>query len=171
MRAQMIATALFVSASGFVGCDNPTLPVALPQSPEVQAPEALSPETLPPPSSASSRPISVSPPPPLTVTTSTSMEPAGTIRISDVRSVFLEVDVGGAAAQSELALELLTPRGSSYHREVKTLTASAYDTQHVTFDVPVAGTMIDTSRLHGEWTARVFVNGAVVATQTFELTP
>lgn len=170
MRAQVIATALFVGASGWFGCDNPRLPVAAERPIQVQAPEALAPEE-PAPVTALARPTSVSPPPPLTLTAKSKLDPADTTSTSDVRSVFLEVDIDGAAAQSELAMELLTPRGSAYHRQVETLTGSAYDKQQVTFDVPVAGTMIDSSRLHGQWTARILVNGELVATETFELTP
>ncbi len=176
MRARRLrAVALLLGGTWLGGCTEPHVPVAAGQQQETQAPEYVvavdEPQSAPTPETAVSGYNTVRPPPPLRADAVIKVDPNGSTRVSEVRSVVFDFDVEGVATPSELALELVTPRGSSYERHVQALREAPFDTQHATFDVPVAGTMIDTSRLHGQWTARYFVNGTEVGTQTFELTP
>ncbi len=70
-------------------------------------------------------------------------------------------------------LEILLPGGNLYQQ-----TQMAFDVQQGSGEplvaiqtLPVAGTWIQQRQLIGEWTARVSLDGQVIATQTVELTP
>ncbi len=70
-------------------------------------------------------------------------------------------------------LEILLPDGNLYQQ-----TQMAFGVQQGTDEplvaiqtLPVAGTWIQQRHLMGQWTARVSLDGQVIATQTVELTP
>lgn len=150
-------------------------PTVEPQGPEALAPEAVA---LPPPeygssvmeygSSAMIEPLK---PPALSATTCLSYQPATETRISTVRSVIACAKVVGAEGRRTLAVEFIAPGGFPYERREKELKGSAFETQLIEFDLPVAGTMIDTSRMSGKWSARFFLDGQPLATRTFDLLP
>ncbi len=97
--------------------------------------------------------------------------PEGETSVSEVRAVVLELDVSGARAGAELTLDLLAAADLLYERRTATLTMGPYVKQSARFELPVAGTMIDMSRLHGRWDARFSLDGEPLAAQTFELSP
>jgi hypothetical protein len=108
--------------------------------------------------------------PPVSLASQVLVEPLGETSVSKVRSVEVTATVTGAGAE-ELGLEIETPQGLPYERRAKPLDGAPGDTQVATFGIPVAGTMIDSSRLAGTWTVKFLMRGKVVSTQTFSLTP
>lgn len=97
--------------------------------------------------------------------------PEGKTSVSEVRLVVLELDVSGARNGAELTLDLLAASDLLYERRTTTLTQGPDARQTSRFELPVAGTMIDLSRLHGRWEARFSLDGELLAARTFELTP
>lgn len=108
--------------------------------------------------------------PPVTLVSQVAVEPLGETSVSKVRSVEVTATVNGAGAE-ELGLEIETPQGLPYERRAKQLEGAPGEVQVATFGIPVAGTMIDSSRLSGTWTVKFLVRGKVVSTQNFSLTP
>lgn len=98
-------------------------------------------------------------------------DPDGASSISEVRRVLISASVIGVAGPRGVTLELLTPSGDVYERQVETLFGSAFEPQQVEFDLPVAGTFIDQSGLSGRWTALLHLGDEPVAVGTFELQP
>jgi hypothetical protein len=70
-------------------------------------------------------------------------------------------------------LEILLPGGNLYQQTQMAFgVEQSSDTPLVAIQtLPVAGTWIQQRHLMGEWTARVSLDGQVIATQTVELTP
>lgn len=100
-----------------------------------------------------------------------SLQVAPVATIGSTPSLRIAAAVTGAAGPTSATLDLISPRGEMYQRQVETLFGSAFDAQSVVFELPVAGTVIDTHALAGTWTAALTVNGAEIARQTFELQP
>lgn len=110
-------------------------------------------------------------PPALAATSSARLDPEGTTGVDEVETVTIHADVIGAQGPTGIVEELITPSGDAYQRNVETLFGDVDQLQPVDFTLPVAGTFIQMRQLTGTWTARLSVNGQVVATQTFELAP
>jgi hypothetical protein len=70
-------------------------------------------------------------------------------------------------------LEILLPGGNLYQQTQMAFGVSQGSDEPLVAiqTLPVAGTWIQQRHLMGEWTARVSLDGQVVATQTVELTP
>lgn len=93
------------------------------------------------------------------------------VSLSDLDSVEVGIKLSGAFAGSTLAVEFIAPGDGNtvYERKTKTLEGSVFDEQNLSFQLPVAGTLIDSAKLSGAWTARFELDGVELATQTFEL--
>lgn len=109
-------------------------------------------------------------PPPLSCSISSSSAPSGAQSVSEVRWIDLYLSIAGTAA-SEVNLEIVAPSGAIYERRAADLSGSAFDEQQLHFDLPVAGTVIDSANLHGSWIARCEIEGATRSTHHFELKP
>lgn len=109
--------------------------------------------------------------PELSATLEATLDPAEARTTAEVRRVLLSASVIGVAGPRGVTLELLTPSGDIYERQLETLFGSAFEPQRVEFDLPVAGTFIDQSGLAGTWTARLNLGDEPVALRTFELQP
>ena len=70
-------------------------------------------------------------------------------------------------------LEILLPGGNLYQQTQMTFgVQQGFDQPMVAIQtLPVAGTWIQQRHLLGQWTARVSLDGQLIATQTVELTP
>jgi len=103
---------------------------------------------------------------------SASVSPRGAARLEDVRSVQLSLAVkslpGRPSREVPVTLEIETPDGTPYQR-MEGHVSFAGGLRMTTFDVPVAGTLIQQARLSGRWTARFLVNGQPLATTVFAL--
>lgn len=111
----------------------------------------------------------LAPPPKLAATSASTFSPMLVTSISAVRLVTVTFELIGA--EGAVAHEFVGPSGAPYAREELELQGSAFDAHHLELVLPVAGTAIDTARLSGTWTARLLVNGAVLQSHSFELTP
>lgn len=103
---------------------------------------------------------------PVVVTASHVYEPAGVMSLSAVNSVTLSAAVSGPTEGKTLAVELFSPQGFPYERREVVMTGA---NPKIDFPLPVAGTMVQMSRLTGTWSARFYVNGALAATREFQL--
>ncbi|MHB8876855.1 MAG: hypothetical protein ACYC8T_24425 [Myxococcaceae bacterium] len=103
-------------------------------------------------------------------TTAVSFEPAGKSRTTEVRAVTVRLTVAAVPEPTEVALEFLAPGGTVYERRAGSL-AKVPGEQTLAFELPVAGTVIDSSSLTGVWQAQFRINGAKILAQNFELTP
>ena len=88
----------------------------------------------------------------------------------------LEVEVSWqnvSAGNHVQTLEILTPGGNLYQQTQTAFEAPAVPTGPLVSiqTLPVAGTWIQQRNIMGEWTARVSLDGQVIATQTVGLTP
>jgi hypothetical protein len=110
-------------------------------------------------------------PPPLEVTSTSSIEPSGALSIGQVRSVRVGLDLIGAGAPQAVVIEFISPSGMVYERRESALVKSAFDRQQLAFELPVAGTLIDTADMAGTWKAEARIDGALVDSLQFELTP
>jgi hypothetical protein len=88
--------------------------------------------------------------------------------LSELRSVGVKIEVRGAEP-SQLAVEFVTPAGQVFDRQVTRLTGTLVDTQTAEFELPVAGTLIDSSTIVGTWHARFLLEGVEVSTLSFEV--
>jgi hypothetical protein len=109
--------------------------------------------------------------PELSAALEAALDPVEAHSTAEVRRVLFTASVIGVAGPRGVTLELLSPSGDVYERQVETLFGSAFDVQRVEFDLPVAGTFIDQSGLAGMWTARLNLGDEPVALDTFELQP
>jgi len=109
--------------------------------------------------------------PPLSATAVLTVFPTGAGSLSQVLQVSVGFDVLGAGAPNVAAVEFVDPNGAPYHREEAAVTGSPFQAHHLEFVLPVAATAIDTNKLSGAWSARLLVDGQLVATHGFTLTP
>ncbi|MBI3182900.1 MAG: hypothetical protein HYZ28_12250 [Myxococcales bacterium] len=162
---------LLLSAALGLSCtQKPTQPPPEEQSPPEELapapPEVSTAEPGPVPELEMVEPLK---PPPLSATTCAELDPAGATSVSSVRSVKVCANVLGARTGQKLVVELLTPRGMPYERREAILTGTPFEAQRVDFELMVAGTMIDTARLWGQWEALFLVDETAVGTQAFDL--
>lgn len=107
---------------------------------------------------------------PFSLTAATVISPAGAVQKSLVDSVTIGVDLMGAAP-GELAVEFFAPNGMSYQRRTASVQGGTEAAQHFDFELPVAGTWIDSSSITGQWTARIFFQGEEKLSQGFDIEP
>lgn len=91
-------------------------------------------------------------------------------RRSFVGSVALTLTVVGAKP-GLLAVEFVTPQGQVYERREHRLNGRVHDTQEARFELPVAGTWIDSAALHGTWQVNVTLDDVALRTLEFEVAP
>ncbi len=112
-------------------------------------------------------------PPPLVVSIepTVTFDPPEAETVGTIRATKFELDVQGAEGEHEVALQVLTPSGHTYQLLTQKMTGARNGSVRVGFDLPVAGTFIDSSNLSGTWTARVLLDGEERGALTFELEP
>ena len=100
--------------------------------------------------------------------------PATSFSVAAVRDVKINVAWENVPAGNHIQkLEVLVPNGGLY-QQTTTAFAISSDTNQpfiATRNLPVAGTWIQQRQITGEWTARVSLDGQVIASQTVQLTP
>jgi hypothetical protein len=99
------------------------------------------------------------------------MEPAAQQSVTEVRSVTARLSVLGSEGEHRISAEFLTPAGVPYEGRSAAISGTASQTETVEFNLPVAGTLIDSSNLTGTWKVQFFLDGQKFAEQPFELTP
>jgi hypothetical protein len=95
--------------------------------------------------------------------------PVSSVSLSAVRTVEVQVQIAGIAAGTEMVVEFRSPEGLPFER--RTVTIQSAEEQILTFELPVAGTLIDTAHLAGRWSARVFTGGVQRSSIPFEILP
>lgn len=113
--------------------------------------------------------VSDPPPPPLSATAWAAYDPPLERSRHEVRAVTIWVEVLGARP-GPLALELSTPDGTLYERQVQLASGSPYVAQRFSFVMPVAGTWVEAHDLTGTWAARAFFDDRELLHQPFEVT-
>ncbi len=107
--------------------------------------------------------------PPLAFTAKIDTVAPQSMPLSALDAIDVSVRLSGAFAGSKVAVEFVAPGNAVYERRESALTGSLFDEQQLSFTLPVAGTLIDSSKLAGTWTARFELDGVELTTQTFEL--
>ncbi|MBX5481482.1 MAG: hypothetical protein IRZ16_06515 [Myxococcaceae bacterium] len=168
----MLLRTLAVAAFALVACDA-YRPPALPTSnvetappdplPDVETPAPISPEVQPVPPA----PVQTQ----LTVTGDVSVDPPDAPTLHEANAITLRYGLVGARGTHQLRLELKTPAGAAYQVFEREIDAEPNTEAVAEFELPVAGTVIDTYNLAGVWTAHLFFDGRELTTRTFELQP
>jgi hypothetical protein len=107
---------------------------------------------------------------PIKATSTVTRSPAGANTVTDVREIQVSFDVSNATYRTTAAAEFVGPSGQPYQRLEAAIGVAPPADDHLTFELPVAGTIIDTNKLSGVWSVRLLVDGQTIATQSFELT-
>jgi hypothetical protein len=110
-------------------------------------------------------------PPPLSATSHAVMNPGYSNRLVDLKFATIYFNVIGAGEPSQASVEFVAPNGLKYELRTQALVGTAFDRQKLEFRLPIVGTVIQLSRLHGPWKADLRVDGKLVATQGFEIAP
>lgn len=169
MRAFALALA---ALGGLVGCSLRSDERVSVPAPQTLDPDSLNAIALQP--SSQHEPLAagwVEPlkPPPPACKASIAVEPSGKSSVSEVRSVRFQFDLIGVQGPAPLEVEFLAPGGIAYERRKVALSGTAFDHQSVQLELPVAGTVIDSSSLAGTWSASCEVRGTKLASAAFEL--
>jgi len=105
---------------------------------------------------------------------SSECEPGTTFSVAATRDLEAEVSWKNVPPGNHVqTLEFLAPGGNLYQQAQTPFQASASSTTPLVSiqTLAVAGTWIQQRNIMGEWTARVSLDGQVIASQTVELTP
>lgn len=146
----LLTTAMFLVAVQFSGCQTTSTEGGTPPVPPATATFSFCDEEAPSCSNETS--FSATATRDLEVKVSWENIPAG----NHVQTLEILIPGGGLYQQTQMALGV--PQGSTEPLvAIQTL--------------PVAGTWIQQRHMMGEWTARVSLDGQVIATQTMEFTP
>jgi len=101
-------------------------------------------------------------------------EAEATFSVAATRDLEVEVSWQNVPAGSHVqTLEILVPGGNLYQQTQTAFAAPEGSTDPLVSiqTLSVAGTWIQQRNIMGKWTARVSLDGQVIATQTVELTP
>lgn len=109
-------------------------------------------------------------PPPPSCTANVRFEPTDASTLSTVRRAVVEISATGVQEPGGFELEWQTPTGVVFQRSAQQLVGSPFDQHQLEVDLPVAGTLIDSSGLAGSWKVHCYLNGAKLAQASFELT-
>lgn len=108
-------------------------------------------------------------PPPPSCAIVVERDPPTAQTASTVRLVTFRLTVRGEEAGNRVLVEFVTPSGIVYEQRSAALTGTRFDVQQRVFELPVAGTVIDTGSLTGRWTARCSVESRPLGTADFDL--
>jgi hypothetical protein len=168
------------------GCQNAALTLeqntapVISEAPTITPPEALTPEPVP-----EAKPLiqdelmiavvmpkpvfanAVLPPAPQ-LTLNIATEPPRTRQLGLIRTVNVNLDLIGVNPGT-VTLEFVAPSGQVFQSDRAELVGTAFENQQLSFSLPVAGTLIDSSSLVGRWTTRVFVSGVQMGDAQFEV--
>jgi len=149
-----------VAAIALCACEQKTAPRLEQQTENVEVlpPVVKGTPSLPPP------PAAELPAPPLSATLTFTYDPDPMTPVSDLREITVDVDVLGATSQ-QLSFEFVTPAAAVFDARAAALSGNPYQRQHLRFELPVAGTLIDSSSLTGTWTARALLDDGTLAAQ------
>lgn len=111
------------------------------------------------------------PPPPVTGKAVIEFLPSGATTLGEVRAVVFRLEVTNASGRVPVALELTAPSGLPFQRMEREERAEPGQPLSVEFSLPVAGTLLHHSRMHGVWTAAFYLDGRALDTVQFELQP
>jgi hypothetical protein len=168
---------LTAAALGAIACNNSSVSPVVERQPVSMAPSGpvqLAPADPTPSGPATispSGPVNAAPQPPLTASAEVAMIPAGTTRLAQVSAVHLVLAVDGLSGVARITLELTSPSGRHFQRLSTTVLDDGQRPRLVAFDVPVAGTAIESGMMSGQWTARFSIGAKPLAVQTFALDP
>jgi hypothetical protein len=101
-------------------------------------------------------------------------EAGANFSVAATRDLEVEVSWQNVPAGNHVqTLEILAPAGNLYQQTQTPFQAPESSTPPLVSiqSLPVTGTWIQQRNILGEWTARVSLDGQVIATQTVELTP
>jgi hypothetical protein len=125
-----------------------------------------------PPSSAEPPPSPPPPPPPpLVGRAGIVFEPADARALSVVREVHVDLALSGVRGQGTLDVEFIAPGLMPYEKRTAAVEALPSEQRSLRFTLPVAGTVITSSRLSGPWEVRFFLDGAPLTVADFTLEP
>lgn len=92
------------------------------------------------------------------------------VPVTQLRSITFVADVFLPQPQL-LSLELKSPSGAVFDRRSAQLAADPSANQTQAFELHVAGTLIDSSRITGTWSAALFAGRELLAQERFEVLP
>ena len=113
-------------------------------------------------------PANLPPPKGSAVVVGAGSEPVG---LSEVQQVDVDFVVSGIRSRGEVDVEFIAPGGRPYEKRSRTVEAAPEETRTLRFSLPVAGTLVTSSRMTGTWQVRFFLDGALLATTSFTLEP
>ncbi|RKG86473.1 hypothetical protein [Corallococcus terminator] len=123
--------------------------------PEAPVAEEVSPVEVPPPS-GSAQVVGAA---------------SGPVGLSQVEQVDVDFVVRGVRGRGQVDVEFISPTGRPYEKQGQTVEAPPEESRTLRFSLPVAGTLVTSSRMTGTWQARFFLDGVQLATTTFTLEP
>ena len=94
----------------------------------------------------------------------------GSASVQELRAFTLRARVENARGAHELAVELVTPAQTRFERRSRSFTGDG-TAQELSFEFPVAGTLIQHANLSGQWNVFFLLDGREVASEGFELLP
>jgi hypothetical protein len=130
-------------------------------------PVAWKPKEPPPPAEEPPSPL----PPPLVGRAEIVFEPAAARALSVVREVHVDLALSGVRGQGALDVEFIAPGLMPYEKRTAAVEALPSEHRSLRFTLPVAGTVITSSRLTGPWEVRFFLDGAPLTVADFTLEP
>jgi hypothetical protein len=142
--------------------------------PEAQQPAANEPEALESAGVLGKRPPKPKPTPvvpPLVASSRLAFVPEGANTVGSASAVDVELTLSGVNGKGQLDVEFIAPGDMPYEKRSVTVRALPVDTTTLRFSLPVAGTLIASSAMTGEWEARFFLDGEPVASSAFTLAP
>jgi hypothetical protein len=89
--------------------------------------------------------------------------------LSQVREVLVSFDIQHAGKPREAVVEFVAPNGSVFDRREQRLVPTTGDALALDFTLPVGGTLIESARLAGAWAVRLYLDGNLVVTRSFQL--
>ena len=157
------------AASLMIGCVSGNAPKL-----EVPPPEPLTGISEPQPADPS---VTLAPPPsraPLAAiraTPTVRFHPEEAQSLAEVQSVTVSWDVQNLFGTANFAVEMFANEGLPYERRSFVVEGAGRETTTVSFELAVAGTVIEQSQLVGSWEAKLFLDNEAVASSTFEIMP
>ena len=174
MKKQVLFVALVTLVTAAACERTPTVSPGPPNSAVVETPmppeaePALSRHQDPP---GVTVPVPERPPAVVTIHPTIAFDPPEAQTVGTIRVTKFDLDVGGLEGEHEVAVQAMTPSGHTYQLLRQGLYGAGTGSIRVSFELPVAGTFIDSSNLSGRWAARILLDGMEQSAVNFELAP
>ncbi|CAM3791577.1 hypothetical protein G4177_30270 [Corallococcus sp. ZKHCc1 1396] len=93
------------------------------------------------------------------------------VALSQVEQVDVDFVVQGVRGKGVVDVEFITPSGRPYEKQSQPVEAPPEESRTLRFSLPVAGTLVTSSRMTGTWQVRFFLDGVQLAATPFTLDP